>query len=185
MPGNAFVVHGTGNPLFDDRKLVVDGVEEDIPLRSITFNVGIITSGIDTSYSTTDTRLFGTGISANGKSLSAGENNLAGRASYFYAGISTTINAPLTSTDTSITLSSTEGFRRGDYCIINGEIVRFTSDNINNILRGQFGTLASPAITGTTIKKIKILAMELRRPSILRASGHLSLIHISEPTRPY
>ena len=162
VPGNAFVVHGTGNPLFDDRKLVVDGVEEDIPLRSITFNVGIITSGIDTSYSTTDTRLFGTGISANGKSLSAGENNLAGRGSYFYAGISTTINAPLTSTDTSITLSSTEGFKRGDYCIINGEIVRFTSDNINNILRGQFGTLASPAITGTTIKKIKILAMELR-----------------------
>ena len=56
--------------------------------------------------------------------------------------------------------------------MINGEIVRFTSDNINNVLRGQFGTLASPAITGTTIKKIKVLAMELRRPSILRASGH-------------
>ena len=109
---------------------------------------------------------------ANGKSLSAGENNLAGRGSYFYTGISTTLNAPLTSTDTTITLSSTEGFRRGDYCIINGEIVRFTNDNINNILRGQFGTLASPAITGTTIKKIKVLAMELRRPSILRASGH-------------
>ena len=172
VPGNAFVIQGTKNSLFDDRKLVVDGVEDDIPLRSITCNVGIITSGIATSYITTDTRLFGTGISANGKSLSAGENNLAGRGSYFYTGISTTLNAPLTSTDTTITLSSTEGFRRGDYCIINGEIVRFTNDNINNILRGQFGTLASPAITGTTIKKIKVLAMELRRPSILRASGH-------------
>ena len=172
VPGNAFVIQGTKNPLFDDRKLVVDGVEDDIPLRSITVNVGIITSGIATSYLTTDTRLFGTGISANGKSLSAGENNLAGRSSYFYTGISTTLNAPLTSTDTTITLSSTDGFRRGDYCIINGEVVRFTSDNINNILRGQFGTLASPAITGTTIKKIKVLAMELRRPSILRASGH-------------
>ncbi|ADO98094.1 fiber [Synechococcus phage S-SSM7] len=172
VPGNGFVIQGTGNPLFDDRKLVVDGVEEGLPLRSITFNVGIITSGIDTSYSVQSNRLFGTGISANGKSLSAGENNLAGRSSYFYTGISTTINAPLTSTDTTITLSSTEGFKRGDYCMINGEIVRFTSDNINNILRGQFGTLASPAITGTTIKKIKVLAMELRRPSILRASGH-------------
>ena len=172
VPGNGFVIQGTGNPLFDDRKLVVDGVEEGLPLRSITFNVGIITSGIDTSYSVQSNRLFGTGISANGKSLSAGENNLAGRSSYFYTGISTTINAPLTSTDTTITLSSTEGFRRGDYCMINGEIVRFTSDNINNVLRGQFGTLASPAITGTTIKKIKVLAMELRRPSILRASGH-------------
>ena len=172
VPGNAFVIQGTKNSLFDDRKLVVDGVEDSIPLRSITCNVGIITSGIATSYLTTDTRLFGTGISANGKSLSAGENNLAGRGSYFYTGISTTLNAPLTSTDTTITLSSTEGFKRGDYCIISGEIVRFTNDNINNILRGQFGTLASSAATGTTIKKIKVLAMELRRPSILRASGH-------------
>ena len=172
VPGNAFVIQGTKNPLFDDRKLVVQGVEEGLPLRSLTVNVGIITAGIDTSYLTTDTRLFGTGISANGKSLSAGENNLAGRGSYFYVGISTTINAPLTSTDTSITLSSTDGFRRGDYCIINGEIVRFTNDNVNEILRGQFGTAAAAAITGTTVKKIKVLAMELRRPSILRASGH-------------
>jgi hypothetical protein len=172
VPGNAFVIQGTKNPLFDDRKLVVDGVEDDLPLRSITCNVGIITSGIATSYLLTDTRLFGTGISANGKSLSAGENNLAGRGSYFYTGVSATLNAPLTATDTSITLSSTDGFKRGDYCIINGEIVRFTNDNINAVLRGQFGTPASPAITGTTIKKVKILAMELRRPSILRASGH-------------
>ena len=172
VAGNAFVIQGTKNSLFDDRKLVVDGVEDDLPLRSITCNVGIITAGISTDYELTDNRLFGTGISANGKSLSAGENNLGGRGSYFYTGISTTINAPLTSTDTTITLSSTEGFKRGDYCMINAEIVRFTNDNLNNILRGQFGTLAASAITGSTIKKIDILAMELRRPSILRASGH-------------
>ena len=42
----AFVIQGTKNSLFDDRKLVVDGVEDDIPLRSITCNVGIITSGM-------------------------------------------------------------------------------------------------------------------------------------------
>ena len=172
VSGNAFVIQGTKNSLFDDRKLVVDGVEDDLPLRSITCNVGIITAGISTDYELTDNRLFGTGISANGKSLSAGENNLGGRGSYFYTGISTSINAPLTSTDTAITLSSTEGFKRGDYCMINAEIVRFTNDNLNNILRGQFGTLAASAITGSTIKKVEILAMELRRPSILRASGH-------------
>ena len=170
--GNGFVIQGTKNSLFDDRKLIVDGVEDDLPLRSIVCNVGIITAGIATDYLVGDTRLFGSGISANGKPLTAGENNLGGRGSYFYTGISTSINAPLTSTDTTITLSSTEGFKRGDYCMINAEIVRFTNDNINNILRGQFGTLASSAITGTTIKKVDVLAMELRRPSILRASGH-------------
>ena len=92
VPGNGFVIQGTGNPLFDDRKLVVDGVEEGLPLRSITFNVGIITSGIDTSYSVQSNRLFGTGISANGKSLSVVRTILYGRSSYFYTGISTTIN---------------------------------------------------------------------------------------------
>ena len=50
VPGNAFVIQGTKNSLFDDRKLVVDGVEDDIPLRSITCNVGIITSGISTNH---------------------------------------------------------------------------------------------------------------------------------------
>ena len=67
--------------------------------------------------------------------------------------------------------------------MINGEIVRFTNDNINNILRGQFGTRSSSAITGTTIKKIKVLAMELRRPSILRASGPVSYTHLTLPTK--
>ena len=172
VSGNAFTVWGTGNPLYDDRTLVVDGVESDIPLRSIVCSVGIITSGIQTSYDTGSNVLFGTGISANGKTLGLGENNLAGRSAYFYAGISTTTAAPLTSTDTTITLTSTEGFMRGDYCMINGEIVRFVNDNINKILRGQFGTSSLAAITGTTIKKIEVLPMELRRPSILRASGH-------------
>ena len=172
VSGNVFTIWGSKNPLFEDRLLVVDDVESNIPLRSIVCNVGIITAGIDTSYSITDATLFGTGISANAKTLGLGENNLAGRATYFYAGISTSIDAPLTSTDTSITLTSTEGFKRGDYCMINGEVVRFVNSNINKILRGQFGTLASTAIVGTTIKKIQVLPMELRRPSILRASGH-------------
>jgi len=172
VSGNVFTIWGSKNPLFEDRLLVVDDVESNIPLRSIVCNVGIITAGIDTSYSISDATLFGTGISANAKTLGLGENNLAGRATYFYAGISTSIDAPLTSTDTSITLTSTEGFKRGDYCMINGEVVRFVNSNINKILRGQFGTLASTAIVGTTIKKIDVLPMELRRPSILRASGH-------------
>ena len=172
VSGNVFTIWGTKNPLFEDRLLVVDDVESAIPLRSIVCNVGIITAGIDTSYSITDARLFGTGISANAKTLGLGENNLAGRATYFYAGISTTIDAPLTSTDTAITLTGIAGFKRGDYCMVNGEIVRFVNSNINKILRGQFGTLASNAVVGTTIKKIDVLPMELRRPSILRASGH-------------
>ena len=97
---------------------------------------------------------------------------LLGRASYFYSGISTTVSAPITTTDTQLTLTSTEGFSKGDYIIVGAEIMRFTNDNINNVLRGQFGTVNTSAPVGATIKKIDVLPMELRRPSILRASGH-------------
>ena len=172
VAGNSFVIQGTGNQLFDDRTFVVDDVDANNPLKAIHFKVGIHTVGVATDYTVTNAKLFGTGISANGKTLGLGENNLAGRSSYFYTGISTTLGAPLTTTDTTITLTDTEGFRKGDYCMINGEIVRFVNDNINKVTRGQFGTLSAPALVGTTIKKITVLPMELRRPSILRASGH-------------
>ena len=142
------------------------------PLRSIHFNVNIHTVGFVTAYDTINTRLFGTGISANAKTLGLGENNLAGRKYLTYSGISTTVAAPITTTDTQLTLTSTEGFSKGDYIIVGAEIMRFTNDNINNVLRGQFGTVNTSAPTGTTIKKIDVLPMELRRPSILRASGH-------------
>jgi len=172
VAGNCFTIQGTGNGNWDDNVFIVDDVDSSNPLRSIHFNVGVHTVGFITAYDTINTRLFGTGISANSKTLGLGENNLAGRASYFYAGISTTVDAPITSTDTVLTLTSTEGFSKGDYIIIGSEIMRFSSDNINSVLRGQFGTVNTSAPVGSTIKKIEVLPMELRRPSILRASGH-------------
>ena len=172
VAGNCFTIQGTGNGNWDDNVFIVDDVDNANPLRSIHFNVGVHTVGFITAYDTINSRLFGTGISANSKTLGLGENNLAGRASYFYAGISTTVDAPITSTDTVLTLTSTEGFSKGDYIIIGSEIMRFSSDNINSVLRGQFGTVNTSAPVGSTIKKIEVLPMELRRPSILRASGH-------------
>ena len=172
VAGNCFTIQGTGNTNWDDQIFIVDDVDQNNPLRSIHFNVGVHTVGFVTSYDTINTRLFGTGISANAKTLGLGENNLAGRASYFYTGISTTVASPITTTDTQLTLTSIEGFKKGDYIIIGSEIMRFTNDNINNVLRGQFGTVNASAPVGATIKKINVLPMELRRPSILRASGH-------------
>tara|TARA_B100000287_G_scaffold185102_1_gene175035 strand:- start:4285 stop:11019 length:6735 start_codon:yes stop_codon:yes gene_type:complete len=172
VAGNTFSIVGTGNTLWDDKRFVVEDVETANTLRGLKFNVGIITAGINVSYATTDATLLGHGIRAKSKSLSLGENNLAARTATFYVGISTTLAVPLTSTDSNIILTNTAGFRRGDYCLIGAEIVRFTNNNINTIIRGQFGTIAAAAVAGSTIKKVEVLPMELRRPSILRASGH-------------
>ena len=172
IAGNTFTIWGTGNRLFDERTFVIDDVEPDAPLTGLHFNVGVVTSGISTAYSITNARLLGHGVRAKSRALGLGENNLGARSSVIWTGISTTLAAPISATDTAITLTDTAGFRRGDYLQINAEIVRIVNDNINTIVRGQFGTVASPAISGTTVKKIEVIPIELRRPSILRASGH-------------
>jgi len=172
VAGNTFTIWGTGNELFDDRTFVIDDVDPNLPLKGLHFNVGVVTTGISTAYSLTNARLIGYGIRAKAKALGLGENNLGARSGTIWSGISTTLAAPISSTDTTIVLTDTAGLKRGDYLQINSEIVRLVNDNLNKIIRGQFGTTAQEAISGTTAKKIEVMPMELRRPSILRASGH-------------
>ena len=70
-------------------------------------------------------------------------------------------------------------FPIGSYIQIDGEIMRIASNVLTGsndeitVIRGALGTI-SPAQhpNGSKIKKIKPLPIELRRPSILRASGH-------------
>ena len=70
-------------------------------------------------------------------------------------------------------------FPIGSYIQIDGEIMRVASNVLTGsndeitVIRGALGTI-SPAQhpNGSVIKKIKPLPLELRRPSILRASGH-------------
>ena len=63
----------------------------------------------------------------------------------------------------------------GSYIQIGEEILRVLSTNNNgtaDVLRGAFGTRAISHQINSLIKKIKVLPVEFRRPSIIRASGH-------------
>jgi hypothetical protein len=167
LPGNKFTIVGSGHTIYDNSFFVKDNVG----LNTFTFYVGIVTQ---TKASTTGTLLKGA-ISANALNLTRGEENLGSRASYIYAGITTTLTTTFTTSSTSVGLSSAAGFNRGDYVLINAEILRLASAPIGNIftvLRGQFSTYKTTADVGTQVKKIKVLPMEVRRPSFMRASGH-------------
>ena len=67
-------------------------------------------------------------------------------------------------------------FPLGSYIQIGGEIMRVASDTVTSqkisVIRGALGTIVSTHPNGSKIKKIKPIPIELRRPSILRASGH-------------
>jgi hypothetical protein len=169
LPGNTFTLVGVGNTYFS-KKFIVN---ESLGITSFTFSSGITT--VTQTWNLTGVTAHKSTLSANGRALGSGEENLGGRGNFLYAGITTTISTPITSTDSSITLTSANGFKKGDFISINSEIIRLSSDpagNTFNVLRGQFSTVAGSGGSGSVVRKIRILPVEIRRPSILRASGH-------------
>lgn len=169
LSGNSFKLVGIGNTFFS-KKFIVN---ETLGITSFSFFTGITT--ITQTWNLTGVTIQKSAISANGRALGLGEENLGGRGNFIYVGVTTTLANPITSTDTSIVLTSAFGFKKGDYIVINSEILRLVSDaasNVFNVLRGQFSTTASASDSGSVVRKIRILPMEIRRPSILRASGH-------------
>ena len=167
LSGNKFTIVGSGHTIYDKSFFV----EENVGINTFTFYVGIVTQ---TKSSTTGT-LLKSAISSNALNLTRGEENLGSRASYIYAGITTSLTTTLTTSNTTVGLSSAAGFNRGDYVLINAEILRLASapsGTTFTVLSGQFSTYKTTAEVGTQVKKIRILPMEVRRPSFMRASSH-------------
>jgi len=70
-------------------------------------------------------------------------------------------------------------FPLGSYIQIGGEIMRVASSSLSGgggdeitVIRGSLGTNTETHLINSRIKKVKPLPIELRRPSILRSSGH-------------
>jgi len=120
-------------------------------------------------------------VSQNG-TVTVNDENLAGRMVVPYAGITTTISDPISdSTGTSISISGLNAgnsdIRIGDYLQIDDEVVRVRntvdpSASAVTVYRGVLGTKATTHTLGASIKRVKPLTTELRRHSIIRASGH-------------
>ena len=102
-----------------------------------------------------------------------------------YGGDSVGLKTDIDVTQTVIPVQHASGigtanrFELGDYLEVNEEIVRVAATGLTGsgndsltVLRGQLGTVPKTHVIGTPMRKIKTLAVEGRRPSILRASGH-------------
>lgn len=102
-----------------------------------------------------------------------------GKVVYHYAGISSTTGAQLTADSLSdvlrITNATTLGLNIGDYLKVDDEIFRIKTDVAStdvSVLRAQFGTPKQTHPISSVVKKVKIIPIELRRNSIIRASSH-------------
>ena len=149
--------------------------------------VGVTTFTAITNRSfSNNVRILKHGFNYNDLSSDSGAENLGTRGVNFYANESATLNQDIvtgaTATSTfkiSAGLSTTTRFSLGDYIQIDNEIMRISSSTLSGsgndeitVLRGYFGTSKENHASGSLIKKIKPIPVELRRPSILRASGH-------------
>ena len=169
LPGNTFRVVGSGNTFFGLEKYQV---LENVGINTFTFTAGVSTVAQTMATGTTIQRY---GLSSQGKPVGAGEENLGGRSTPMYVGIQTTLASPAAKTDISITVTDSDGFGLGDYITLGDEVMRVKANPTSNTLqvaRGQFATPANVGTVGQVVQKIKILPMELRRHSILRASAH-------------
>ena len=138
-----------------------------------------INIGVSTQTPTVSGTLKGyyPGQSAQTGTFTLYDENFGGRPTDTYAGISTVLSVVVNTTTDEITVENLETFNLniGDYLRIDNEIVRIKSTvgaNPVKVFRGVFGTKSSTHITGSVVKRVDILPVELRRTSIIRASGH-------------
>ena len=117
-------------------------------------------------------------MTSNGGVITVDDENLNGRMTPTYAGITTTLSAAVVNATTDeVNLTSIDKLdvRIGDFLMINDELVRVkttVSGNPINVFRGVLGTRPTAHSLNDVVRRVKVSPVELRRHSINRASGH-------------
>ena len=181
---NTYQAHG----LRPNNTIHLGGATEDFYNGSVvvTENVGLTTFKVDLGIRTDSPTLSGTqygyrpGAAFQAGNITLYDENFGGRTVNVYAGITTTLQTALTSTTTEnvvIDNLNNQNLNIGDYLRIEDEIVRIkttvpTGSSTIKVFRGEFGTKPATHIVGSVVTRVFINPVELRRPSLIRASGH-------------
>ena len=167
IAGNRFrIIDGNNNNLGD----YVVAKRASVTSFTATTNTGITTAS---GY------ILKHGLSANEATSDDRGENFGTRNVAFYDNDTFTLTSAVT-TGTTINISSAgigtaSRLPLGSYIQIDNEIMRVTSSNNDtsaSVIRGAFGTVQENHDANSLIRKINPVAIEFRRPSIVRASGH-------------
>ena len=157
---------------------VVDEILDNLtgtPIYSFSVNVGVGTiqpAATGTMYA------YPEGFTSNSGNVTVDDENLSGRQVVTYAGITTSLSSVLSqgASSVSITDVGTLDINIGDYLFVNSELLRVsettTGTNPIKVFRGVLGTKRVAHSINSTIRKVFVNPVELRRHSIIRASGH-------------
>jgi len=174
---------------------VIDNSDNNIGDFLVRETIGIGTVVISGNVDPNANRLLKHGFSANNLTSDLDGENLGSRGTPFFdnesailldnlttdssSGISTFAIQVNSQYESSVGVGTTTRFPLGSFVQVGNEIMRVASSTLtgsgNNeivAIRGYMGTQKDAHNKDSLIKKIKPIAIELRRPSILRASGH-------------
>ena len=155
-------------------------VTKNVSLTSFIVNIGqssSIPSVSGTIYAHRE------GLTSNDGVISSDYENISGRMVPTYAGITTTLRLGISNETTpDIYISGIDklDIKIGDYLQVDDELVRvkttvsnsITSTDPIEVFRGVLGTKASKHSISSVVRRVNVTPIELRRHSIIRASGH-------------
>ena len=133
------------------------------------------------SESTPNVRVLKHNLSSNDESSDSTDENISTRGTHLFDHEVLYIDSFTTTNKIKVRLPAgigvTSRFPYGSYIQVDDEIMRVsqaneTADGEIFVLRGALGTRVDSHDDGSLARKIKPIAIELRRPSVLRASGH-------------
>jgi hypothetical protein len=167
---NQKIILSGANDNFFNREFVVSNLTS---VTSATINTGISTS----TPLTTGTIIAYRAVLTSSFSDDKVEENKSGRLSYNYAGITTVTGSALNFNNTTVTIPNAVslGLKLGDYLLISDEIFRIrttVSGNTISVFRSLFGSPRQTHPINSVVRTINVKPIELRRNSIIRASGH-------------
>ncbi|NBX51154.1 hypothetical protein EBT25_14810, partial [bacterium] len=166
---NSFKIVGVAQTIYNGEFVV----NERVGVNTFTFK---FTEEFNTDSYTSGGQVLPVLYGAKGGVTESGNERIAQRMVPLSVGIGTTLSASgITTTTTTLALTDSSGFYKGDYVQIDGEIIRIASDFSSNqatVLRGQLGSRAESHDAASVVNKIRVVPVESRRFSSLRASGH-------------
>jgi hypothetical protein len=168
-----------------NRFRVLDSSNNNLGDFLVKEKVGVNTFTTISNVSLSPVYILKHGLSSNDGTSDTSTENLGARGISFYSGETLTLLSNVTNNTTFHIRATNSGigtitrFPLGSYIQIDNEIMRITSSTLSgaglseiNVIRGVLGTNKQNHFGGSLIKKIKPIAIEFRRPSIIRASGH-------------
>ena len=120
------------------------------------------------------------GFKSTGGNVTFINEETSGRLNHKYGNLISTLSQAANDNQDEIYLNNLQrlDLKIGDYLLIDYEILRIKADVPTNssdpikVFRGLLGTSKRPHVSSSHVERIEILPIEIRRNSVIRASGH-------------